>query len=202
MISGEGETLTAVLIDLGLARRECSAEDDDDEMPPMLKLRLVGCGNFEDTDGVRADIPAEVVDPHDIIFAWCAGIKVRVKSADITNADLHGKPAGRLIIYRIKINRMCQFREHTANTAQFPESRMGDRYTVSNTGAAKLLTVVQSLKDVIFIQPCHRRGKLCKLEQQLFLAAHSQVSQDIILTNDVIQFHLQPGGSPGGQDQA
>ena len=31
---------------------------DDKHIPPELKSRLVGCGNFEDVKGLRTDSPA------------------------------------------------------------------------------------------------------------------------------------------------
>ena len=57
---------------------------------PLLKSRLVGCGNYEETDGLRTDSPAGDVDAHNVIFSWCAAHHVRIKSADISNAYLQG----------------------------------------------------------------------------------------------------------------
>ena len=64
---------------------------DDKNVPPELKSRLVGCGNFEDTDGLRTDSPTGDVDAHNLVFSWCASHKVKIKSADISSAYLQGK---------------------------------------------------------------------------------------------------------------
>ena len=45
---------------------------DDKHVAPDLKSRLVGCGNFEDTDGLRTDSPTGDVDAHNLVFSWCA----------------------------------------------------------------------------------------------------------------------------------
>ena len=74
---------------------------DDKHVPPELKSRLVGCGNFEETEGVRTDSPAGDVENHNIVFSWCASNNVKVKSADISSAYLQGKENERLILYRI-----------------------------------------------------------------------------------------------------
>ena len=68
---------------------------------PELKSRLVGCGNFEDTDGLRTDSPTGDVDAHNLVFSWCASHKVKIKSADISSAYLQGKQNDRVILYRI-----------------------------------------------------------------------------------------------------
>ena len=68
---------------------------------PDLKSRLVGCGNFEETDGIRTDSPAGDVDSHNLIFSWCASHKVMIRSADISNAYLQGNEVDRIILYRI-----------------------------------------------------------------------------------------------------
>ena len=36
------------------------------------KSRLVGCGNFETTEGLRTDSPAGDVDSHNIVCSRCA----------------------------------------------------------------------------------------------------------------------------------
>jgi len=70
-------------------------------VPPLLKSRLVGCGNFEETTGLRTDSPTADVDAHNLVFSFCACHKVKVKSADIQAAYLQGKPVDRIILYRI-----------------------------------------------------------------------------------------------------
>ena len=74
---------------------------DNNDVPPELKSRLVGCGNFEDTDGLRTDSPTGDVDAHNLVFSWCASSKVKIKSADISSAYLQGKQNDRVILYRV-----------------------------------------------------------------------------------------------------
>eukprot|EP00973_Karenia_brevis_P064568 8970658-Karenia_brevis.AAC.1 len=66
-----------------------------------LKSRLAGCGNFEETTGLRTDSPTADVDAHNLIFSWCACNKVIIKKADIQAAYLQGRPVDRIILYRI-----------------------------------------------------------------------------------------------------
>ena len=73
----------------------------DKSIPPDLKSRLVGCGNFEETDGLRTDSPTGDVDAHNLVFSWCASNKVKIRSADIKSAYLQGKQNDRIILYRI-----------------------------------------------------------------------------------------------------
>ena len=61
----------------------------------------MGCGNYEETDGLRTDSPAGDVDAHNVIFSWRAAHHVRIKSADISNAYLQGKEVDRIILYKI-----------------------------------------------------------------------------------------------------
>ena len=48
------------------------------KVPPLLKSRLVGCGNFEDTEGLRTDSPTADVDAHNLVFSWTASSKVKI----------------------------------------------------------------------------------------------------------------------------
>jgi hypothetical protein len=67
----------------------------------LLKSRLVGCGNFEETKGLRTDSPTADVDAHNLVLSFCASSKLKIKSADIQSAYLQGKPVDRLILYKI-----------------------------------------------------------------------------------------------------
>ena len=58
------------------------------DVKPDLKSRLVGCGNFEEAEGLRTDSPAGDNDAHNLICSWCASNKVKIKSADISSAYL------------------------------------------------------------------------------------------------------------------
>ena len=74
---------------------------DNKDVKPDLKSRLVGCGNFEETEDLRTDSPAGDSDSHNLVCSWCASDKVKIKSADISSAYLQGKEVDRLILYRI-----------------------------------------------------------------------------------------------------
>jgi len=70
-------------------------------IPPDLKSRLVGCGNFEETDGLRTDSPTGDVVAHNLVLSRWASHKVKIRSADIKSAYLQGKQNDRIILYRI-----------------------------------------------------------------------------------------------------
>ena len=40
--------------------------------------RLVGCGSFETTEGLRTD-------SHNVVFSWCAQAHVSIHAGDFTN---------------------------------------------------------------------------------------------------------------------
>jgi len=74
---------------------------DNKSVEPLLKSRLVGCGNFEETRGLRTDSPTADVDGHNLVMSYCASSKLKIKSADIQSAYLQGKPVDRVILYKI-----------------------------------------------------------------------------------------------------
>ena len=65
------------------------------------KSRLVGCGNFETTEGLRTDSPAGDVDSHNIVCSWCAQAHVSIHSCDFTNGYFQGREIDRILLYRI-----------------------------------------------------------------------------------------------------
>ena len=69
-------------------------------VPPEFKSRLVGCGQFEDTIGIRTDSPTCDLEGLNMILSWAACNHLRVKSADISNAYFQGEPLDRLILLR------------------------------------------------------------------------------------------------------
>ena len=71
----------------------------DNKVKPLLKSRLVGCGNFEDTQGLRTDSPTSDVDAHNLVISWVASNKLTIRKADIQSAYLQGKPVDRVILY-------------------------------------------------------------------------------------------------------
>ena len=70
-------------------------------VPAKYKSRLVGCGNFETTGGLRTDSPAGDVDSHNIICRWCAQAHVSTHSCDFTNGYFQGPEIDRILLYRI-----------------------------------------------------------------------------------------------------
>ena len=68
---------------------------------PELKSRLVGRGDLEQgIDGLRTDSPTSDVESVNLLLAWAAGRKCRVKIADISNAYFQGRPLDRVLLFR------------------------------------------------------------------------------------------------------
>ena len=88
----------------------------------LLKSRLVGCGNFEDTQGLRTDSPTADVDAHNLVFSWCACNRVKIRKADIQAAYLQGKPVDRIILYQIPKGGIpeCDIPDGTVIAARVP----------------------------------------------------------------------------------
>ena len=65
---------------------------DNDYVSVLAKYKnpLVGCGNFETTEGLRTDTPAVDVDSHDLVCSWCAQAHVSIHSCDLTNGYFQG----------------------------------------------------------------------------------------------------------------
>ena len=60
-------------------------DSDYVSVPAKHKSRLVGCGNFETTEGLRTDSPAGDVESHNIVCSWCALAHVSIHACDFTN---------------------------------------------------------------------------------------------------------------------
>ena len=67
----------------------------------MCQSRLVGCGNFETTEGPRTDSSAGDVDSHNIVCSWCAQAHVSIHSCDFTNGYFQGQEVDRILLYRM-----------------------------------------------------------------------------------------------------
>ena len=76
-------------------------DNDYVSVPAKYKSRLVGCGNFETTEGLRTDSPAGDVDSHKIVCSWCAQARVSIHSCDITNGYFQGQEIDRILLFRI-----------------------------------------------------------------------------------------------------
>ena len=60
-------------------------DNDYTSVHAKYESRLVGCGNFETTEGLRTHSPAGDVDSHNIVCSWCAQAHVSIHSCDFTN---------------------------------------------------------------------------------------------------------------------
>ena len=76
---------------------------DSDYVSVLAKYKspLVGCGNFETTEGLRTYSPAGDVDSHNIVCSWCAQAHVSIHSCDFTNGYFQGQEIDRILLYRI-----------------------------------------------------------------------------------------------------
>ena len=65
-----------------------------------LKSRLVGCGQLEDTEGLRTDSPTCEVEGVNMIASFAAANGFRLKSADVRNAYFQGEPVDRVLLLK------------------------------------------------------------------------------------------------------
>ena len=72
----------------------------DPDYKPMYKSRLVSCGNFEMTEGLRSDSPTADVEMHCLVCSWAACHQADIHSADITSAYFQGRPLDRVLLMR------------------------------------------------------------------------------------------------------
>ena len=70
-------------------------------VPAKYKRRLVGCGHFETTGGLRTYSPAGDVDSHNIVCSWCAQAHVSIHSCDFSNGYFQGQETDRILLNRI-----------------------------------------------------------------------------------------------------
>ena len=69
-------------------------------MDPEYKSRLTGRGDLENLDGVRSDTPTADIGVHNLIFSYAASNRLRLKTADVSNAFFQGKEMDRLLLPR------------------------------------------------------------------------------------------------------
>ena len=67
---------------------------------PEFKSRLVACGNFEDAECVRADVPTSDIETHALVavFAACHGVPLYIHR--IKNAYFQAMPIDRIVVVR------------------------------------------------------------------------------------------------------
>ena len=72
----------------------------DQEYVPKFKSRLVSCGNFEVSEGLRSDSPTADTEAHNILCCWVAIQGAQLHSADVASAYFQGRPLDRVLIMR------------------------------------------------------------------------------------------------------
>ena len=67
---------------------------------PDYKSRLCGRGDLEGIDGLRKDSPTAEIEAHNLLFSFAASTRLRIKTADISNAYFQSDPLDRLLLLR------------------------------------------------------------------------------------------------------
>ena len=75
-------------------------ERTDQEYVPKFKSRLVSCGNFEVSKGLRSDAPTADTEAHNILCCWAAIQGAQLHSADVASAYFQGRLLDRVLIMR------------------------------------------------------------------------------------------------------
>ena len=55
---------------------------------------------MEGIDGIRADSPTAEIEAHNLLFSFAAATKLRIKTADISNAYFQSDPLDRLLLLK------------------------------------------------------------------------------------------------------
>ena len=66
-----------------------------------FKSRLCARGDLEGIDGLRKDSPTAEIEVHHLLFSWASSNKLRLKSADISNACFQGKELDRFLVVEV-----------------------------------------------------------------------------------------------------
>ena len=69
-------------------------------VPPEYKSRLCGRGDMEYVEGLRTDSPTAEIESHHILFSFAAARKLKIRTADISNAYFQGDVLDRIILMR------------------------------------------------------------------------------------------------------
>ena len=69
-------------------------------MPAWYKSRLVGRGDLEKQEQIRSDSPTCDVEGVNMIFSFAASNKLKIRSADITNAYFQREKLTRTLIFK------------------------------------------------------------------------------------------------------
>jgi hypothetical protein len=70
------------------------------DFKPIYKARLVSCGNFESVnkEEICCDSPTSEPESHLVLCSYAATHKLRLRTADITNAYFQVAPMTRLLL--------------------------------------------------------------------------------------------------------
>ena len=55
---------------------------------------------MEDTEGIRTDLPTCDIEGSNLLFSWAACRRLRLRSADISNAYFQGKELDRILLLK------------------------------------------------------------------------------------------------------
>jgi hypothetical protein len=69
-------------------------------VPTELTSRLCGRGDLEGIDGLRSDSHTAEIESHHLLFSFAASSKLKIKTADVSNAYFQGKQLDRLLLTR------------------------------------------------------------------------------------------------------
>jgi hypothetical protein len=67
---------------------------------PEYKSRLCGRGDLEGIDGLRTDSPTAEIEAHHLLFSFAASNKLKIRTADISNAYFQGQELDRVLLLR------------------------------------------------------------------------------------------------------
>ena len=101
----------------------CGQEEFKKHAPgyqPKWKSRLVSCGNFEQTEGIRSDSPTGDSDLRMIITAWASVVGTKLHSADVSNAYFQPEPLDRVLLLRQPRGGLPQVDPNAALLVQVP----------------------------------------------------------------------------------
>ena len=69
-------------------------------VPPEYKSRLCGRGDLEGIDGLRKDSPIAEIEAHHLLFSFASSNRLKLKTADTSNAYFQGEQMDRLLLMR------------------------------------------------------------------------------------------------------
>ena len=80
------------------AHKKVEAQKQRKRHVPEMKSRLVGCGQFEDTTGIRSDSPTADVEGLNLVASFAACEKLLLRCNDLKNAYFKAGQVDRLML--------------------------------------------------------------------------------------------------------